>query len=88
MKRYAFIPVLAAMALAGCSGLNDQDRQLLTETHSMAQESKSASMQASQDAKAAKEAAQKALDEAMAAQEAAKAASDKADRMFEKSQNK
>lgn len=82
MKKYAFIPVIAVIALAGCTPhLNDEDRALLTSTHDMAQQAKNDAAQAAQDAKAAHDAADKAAADA-------KAASDKADRMFQQSQNK
>ena len=82
MKSYAFIPVVAMIALAGCTQhLDDKDHALLTETHDMAQQAKNDAAQAAADAKAAHDAADKAAADA-------KSASDKADRMFQQSQNK
>jgi uncharacterized iron-regulated membrane protein len=89
MKRYAFIPVLAIIALAGCTQkLDDQDRALLTDTHAAAEQAKADSAQAAADAKAAREAAEKADADANKADADAMAASTKADKMFQASQNK
>ena len=89
MKRYAFIPVIAVIALAGCTQhLDDQDRALLTETHDMAQQAKTSADAAAADAKAAKEASDKAAADAAKAEADAQAASAKADKMFQESQNK
>ena len=96
MKRYAFLPVVAIIALAGCTQhLDDQDRALLTDTHAAAEQAKADSAQAAADAKAAREAAEKASADATKADaDASKAdadaaaASAKADKMFQASQNK
>ncbi len=89
MKRFAFIPVIAVIALAGCTQkLDDQDRALLTETHSAAEQAKASADAAAADAKAAKEAADKAEADATKANADAEAASAKADRMFQAGQNK
>lgn len=99
MKRFAFIPVVAVIALGGCTHqiwiMDENDHKMLTETHDMAQQAKDASTQASADAKAAKDAADKALaaaqqsdNDAQKAEADAQAASTKADRMFVQSQNK
>jgi hypothetical protein len=82
MKQYALIPVIALLALSGCSqSLNAQDRALLTETHSMAEQAKNEAAQAALDAKAAREDAAKAA-------AAAQAASEKSDRIFQQGQTK
>ena len=82
MKRFAFIPVIAVIALAGCTqNLSDKDRALLTDTHAAAEQAKADAAQAAADAKAAREAADKAL-------ATATATSTKSERMFRASQNK
>jgi len=89
MNRFAFIPLIAVIALAGCTAkLDDQDRQLLTDTKAAAEQAKADSAQASADAKAAREAAEKADADANKAEADAQAASAKADRPFQASQNK
>ena len=82
MKRFAFIPVIAVIALAGCTqNLSDKDRALLTDTRAAAEQAKADAAQAAADAKAARESAEKALAEAHAV-------SSKSDRMFQANQNK
>ncbi len=82
MKRIAFIPLLAALALAGCAQhLSDKDRALLMEAHDLAQQAQISSAQAVTTAQAAKAEADKAEADAAAANE-------KAHRMFRASQNK
>lgn len=82
MKRFAFIPVIAVIALAGCSQkLSDQDRALLTDTRAAAEQAKAEADQAAVDAKAAREAAEKAEADASTA-------STRSDRMFQATQNK
>jgi len=80
--RYVFIPVVAAIALAGCTQhLDEQDRALLTETRDMAQQAKTAADAADQDAKAAQAAADKAEADVQTM-------SVKTERMYQSSQNK
>lgn len=92
MNRYAFIPVIALVTLAGCTSkpgyilsypaLNEQDRALLNDTHVAAEEAKAAAAQSAEDTKAAREATQKAqadADKAAAAATAADADATKAD---------
>ena len=89
MKRFAFIPVIAVIALAGCTQkLDDQDRALLTDTHAAAEQAKADAAQAAVDAKAAREAAEKAEADAQKAEADAQAASTKSTKMFAASQNK
>ena len=99
MKRFAFVPVVAALVLSGCASqvwvMTDKDHKMLADTHDLAQQAKDANAQAAADAKAAREASEKALALATQAEaDAQKAAvqaqtvNTKADRMFQQSQNK
>ena len=99
MKRYAFISIVAALALGGCTKqiwvMSDADHKLIQDTHDLAQQAKDANAQSAADAKAAREAAEQALAaaqkadaDAQRAEADAQAASTKADRMFQAGQNK
>ncbi len=82
MKRIAIIPVIAALALTGCTTqLSPQDRALLTHTNDMAQQAMTAAQAAQFAASDAKAAAQRAEADAQAADQ-------KAHLMFQASQNK
>lgn len=80
MNRYRVTAVIA-LTLAGCTQLSAEDRSLLMEAHSMAQEAKNASMQAAEEARLSREVASRSAVEA-------KAASDRADRLFRQAQNR
>lgn len=82
MKRFAFIPVIAAIALAGCTQkLSDQDRALLTDARASAEQAKADAAQAAVDARAARDAAERA-------QANVTTISTRTDRIFQAEQNK
>lgn len=81
MKYYSAIAIIAVIGLSACTQLSEQDRSLLMETRSLAQDAKNASITAAEEARRAREAAAKSAADA-------KAAGDRADRIFRQSQNK
>lgn len=81
MNKSLAMPVIAVLALTGCTQLSAEDRSLISSAHQAAQEAKQQSIEATEEARRAREDANRAA-------KAAQAASDKADRIFRQGQNK
>lgn len=82
------LALFVLVAVAGCTRLSDEDRALLTDTRTMAQQARDSAAQAAQTAQQAQAEAARSAAAAQEALAAANRASDKADRIFREGQNK